>query len=346
MGGLTRRLGAGLLLMGVVLTLHGCAPARRDNAALPELSWPEAPAPARIAYAGAFRGPADLGIEKSLWQRIGEFFSGSREPRMVRPMAILGSADGERIYVADPGVRGVHRFDLRAQRYTLLHAEGTALVSPVALAEGPTGQILLADSGLARLFVLQAGAKRFSPFELSAPLTQPTGVVFDAQGTRIFVTDTAEHCIKIFSAQGEPLGRFGQRGNAEGAFNYPTGLWRDKQGRLFVTDAMNFRIQWFTPEGAFLGAFGRPGDASGSLSRPKGVASDNQGHLYVVDALFHAFQIFDETGTLLLKVGAQGRGAGEFWLPTGIYIAPDDTIYVADSHNQRVQRFRYLGGTP
>lgn len=342
----TRRVSLGGLVLGAVLLIHGCAPGVREDLVTPTRVWPEAPAPARVSYVGSFRGPADLGIGKSLWQRIGDFFSGSQEPRMVRPMAILSAAGGTQIYVADPGVKGVHRFDLDARRYTRLRAENTHLVSPIALAAGPHDQVLLADSALGRLFVLQAGAKQFTPLKLGAPLTQPTGVVFDPRSERIFVTDTAEHCVKIFAANGEPLGRFGQRGNARGAFNYPTGLWQDKQGRLFVTDAMNFRIQWFTPEGDFLGALGQPGDASGSLSRPKGVAGDSEGHIYVVDALFHAFQIFDESGALLLKVGAQGRGAGEFWLPTGIHIAPDDTIYIADSHNQRVQRLRYLGGTP
>jgi DNA-binding beta-propeller fold protein YncE len=81
------------------------------------------------------------------------------------------------------------------------------------------------------------------------------------------------------------------------------------------------------------------------LARPKGIAIDSDDHVYVVDNLFDNFQIFDEEGTALLAVGSAGQAPGEFWSPAGIDIVAD-TLFVADTYNNRIQMFRYLGGTP
>jgi DNA-binding beta-propeller fold protein YncE len=258
-------------------------------------------------------------------------------------MAVV--AVGEVIYVADPGVKGVHRFDQAAGRYDLLRGEGDMpLGSPVSLARGANGNVYGADSALGKVFVIRPGAKSVSPLALHAELRQPTGIAADPATGRLFVVDTAAHRVLAFRPDGSVESSFGGRGAGDGEFNYPTLAWRDDSGRLYVTDALNFRIQFFDAQGKFLGKFGRVGDGTGDAARQKGVATDRFGHVYIVDSLFHAFQVFDPSGRFLLSVGEPGSGRGEFWLPTGIFISENDTIYVADSYNRRVQVFRYIGG--
>jgi DNA-binding beta-propeller fold protein YncE len=339
-----------ILLAGLCTSvlLAACTPARQaaPGAAL-ERIWPEPPAAPRIRYLRSFHNAEDLGIEKSFWQRLGEFISGPASSHLVRPMAVVTDASGELIYVADPGARGVHRFDVRRGKYKLLYRDNELpLHSPVGLALGPENRVYVTDAGLGQLFMVKPEDKYLSPVTLEAELEQPTGIVVEPDTGRLYIVDTAAHAIKVFSSTGAVIGQFGGRGSGAGEFNYPTALWRDRQGRLLVTDSLNFRIQFFTTEGRFLGQFGQLGDASGDMARPKGVATDAAGHVYVVDSMFHAFQVFDETGDLLLHLGEQGHAAGEFWLPTGLFIAADDRVYVADSHNQRVQIFRYIGGKP
>lgn len=328
----------------VVLVLGGCGPRpiAREEGPLPV--WPAQPAAARIAFVKAFARPADLGIDKSLGQRLADLvFGASEEARLVRPIAVV--ALGGVLYVADPGAGGVHRFDQAAGRHDLLRAEGDVpLASPVGLARGGGGEVYVADSALGRVFVLRPGAKFATPLALRADLKQPTGIATDPATGRLFVVDTAAHRVLAFDPGGALAWSVGSRGAGDGEFNYPTLAWRDGGGRLYVTDSLNFRIQIFDERGAFLGKFGRAGDGSGDSARQKGVATDRQGHVYIVDSLFHAFQIFDRSGRFLLSVGEAGAGRGEFWLPTGIFIDGDDTIYVADTYNRRVQVFRYIGG--
>ncbi len=328
---------------GLSLLLAACATHLPEPQARAPLLWPAGPDLPRIAYVGSITRPADLGIERGFLKRIVDVVFGAPDARIVRPMAVL--AVGQVLYVADPGARGVHRFDRATGEYDLLGAEGgRVLPSPVGLAIGAAGSVLVTDSSLAGVFVIRPHARFAVPLALGATLGQPTGVAFDSNTGRLYVVDTVAHRVDVFRGDGTLETRFGRRGTGDGEFNFPTLLWRAPTGRLFVTDALNYRIQEFDAGGTYVSKFGRNGDGTGDLARQKGVATDSYGHVYVVDALFNAVQIFDPAGRYLLSFGALGQGRGEFWLPAGIFIDADDTIYVADSYNQRVQIFRYIGG--
>ena len=328
----------------LLLVAFAAAPALAEPAQ-EKLVWPQAPAQPRVEFVRSFERAADLGIGRGFFERLKDLLFGEAETRILRPMAVVAS--GGILYVADPGARGVHRFDIAGGEYALITAaDGAALPSPVGLARGAAGEVYVADSQLAQIFVIRPGAKSALALRLDVTLTQPTGIAFDAASGRLYVADTAEHRIHIFERDGSLAGSIGRRGTGDGEFNYPTYLWRTPEGRLYVTDSLNFRVQTFDARGQFVGKFGRQGDGTGDAARQKGVATDRHGHVYVVDALFHAFQIFDATGRQLLPVGQRGQERGEFWLPTGIFIDQDDgdLIYIADAYNRRIQVLRYIGG--
>lgn len=335
------------LVLCTALFTAGCATTGPDKA-IAEVAttrvWPEPPAAPRLAYVRSFTRPTDLGINKTFFERLGEFFVGASDARLIRPMGIVETSDGT-LCVADPGARGIQCFDTQRSRYSLIQGvDQTPLPSPVGLAVGGRGEVYVADSALAQVLVIEPGAKQATPLNLQSELRQPTGLAFDPSSQQLYVVDTAAHQVRVFGADGQQRASIGRRGDGDGEFNFPTMIWRDTVGRLYVTDSLNFRIQIFDAQGGFLGRFGRLGDATGDLSRPKGVATDRYGHVYVVDSMFHALQVFDRSGVLLLAVGGQGRDAGEFWLPTGLFVSVNNTIYIADSHNQRVQVLRYIGG--
>lgn len=318
-----------------------CDPAQAEQSHRKPV-WPPGAEQPRVEFVKSVSRPADLGIGKSFIDRLSDILFGSTESRILRPAAVATS--GEILFVADPGAKGVHRFDSGSGDYALVSADDAAgLPSPVGLARGASGDIYVSDSMRAQIFVIRSGTKSAVPLRLDIKLTRPSGIAFDSSGGRLYVVDTAEHRLHVFEADGSLAGSLGTRGSGDGEFNFPTCIWRTPDGRLYVTDSLNFRVQVFDARGHFLSKFGRQGDGMGDTARPKGVAIDRHGHVYVVDAIFHAFQIFDAEGRFLLPVGERGQEAGEFWLPAGIFI-DSDMIYVADSYNQRVQVFRYVGG--
>jgi len=332
-----------LFVAALCMGLSACTTTAPRAASGPAPVWPQGSAAPRIAFVQSINSAADLGIQRAMLSRIADWLFGEEETRLVRPMAVLKLADA--LYVADPGVNGVHRFDSKRGSYEVIRAAGdTVLPSPVALASSGDGSVYIADSRLGKLLRVSPGSSVAIPLALDVPVGQPTGLAFDATTQRIYVTDTLAHCVLVYSTDGRLLSRIGERGTGPGQFNFPTLLWLGPDRRLYVTDTLNFRVQVLDAEGKFITTFGRQGDSSGDAARPKGVATDSEGHIYVVDGAFHAFQIFDTAGRYLLGVGERGSDPGEFWLPAGIAIDAHDRIYIADSYNRRVQVFQYLTG--
>jgi sugar lactone lactonase YvrE len=247
------------------------------------------------------------------------------------------------LYVADPGAKALVVLDVSQPREIVIsQVGGDALVSPVVVTLGPDGGVILADSALGKVFVLDAKGAPRRVIGGEGRLGRPAGLAYDAAADRLYVADSQAHRIVVYSIDGRYIGSFGRNGAAPGEFNFPTHLALARDGSLIVQDTLNFRVQVLDREGRPLRQFGRVGDGSGEFAAPKGVAVDSEGRLYVVDALFDAVQIFAPDGTLLLGFGERGTRAGQLWLPNGIFIAPDDTVFVADAYNQRIAMFELV----
>lgn len=332
--------------LSVLLVLPGCTSSAKKSQQrqYPELVWPDKPDPPRIAFKQIIHDANDLGIEKSFFTKVAEFFMGEENITLIKPAAVAELDDGT-LFVADPGVGGVHRFNVQDGEYQLIRQKGNTLLStPVGLAVD-NDRVYVTDSSLG-VFVIEAGADEVVPVKLDPPPKRATGVAYNTKTKSLYIVDTVEHSVKVYDDQGKLINTIGKRGQEKGEFNYPTMLWLDKKQNLYVADSLNFRIQIFSADGALLRQFGEAGTATGRQSRPKGVATDKFGHIYVVDSLVHAVQVFSQEGKFLLNFGGQGGDYGEFWLPTGIFIGGknDTTIYIADSYNQRLQVFSYVGG--
>jgi DNA-binding beta-propeller fold protein YncE len=76
-------------------------------------------------------------------------------------------------------------------------------------------------------------------------------MAFDGKG-QLFVADMLNARIQVFSADGEYLRHFGERGTFPQQFENPKDLSFDSDGNLYVVDSRrpNFRV--FTPQGRLL----------------------------------------------------------------------------------------------
>lgn len=306
-------------------------------------SWPPSPERPRVRYVGELAQDGDLKPGRKPMEGLRRALFG-KEPRreMVRPLDVC-SDGGERVFVADPGARVVHVFNLGTRAYgTWAPPERSmGFRVPVGLAWDARGRLIVSDSEAALLYVFDAQGALLGTLG-EKMLQRPCGVAVDAERDRIYVADAGAHQIVVMSGDGTEIGRIGRRGTGPGEFNFPTYVVLGRDGSILVSDSLNFRVQVLDSGGGFVRQIGQKGDMPGYFGQPKGVAIDPEGHLYVVDANFEAVQIFDRDGALLMSFGREGRGAGEFWLPAGISIDASARIWIADSYNKRIQLFEYV----
>jgi DNA-binding beta-propeller fold protein YncE len=327
-----------LTICFLLLFISGCAP----KSGLPgkptgEYIWPPPPETPRIKWLTQWSDSQDIKKINPLDVIIKE----AKLDVLFRPNGVIVDKAGN-IYVADSQLHKIFVFDIEKQIMRFLGEE--ILQAPISLAiDNMRGILFVTDSGHDKVFCLDKNTgKTVLSLKTTGKFNNPSGIVYDEQRERLYVSDTKNNTVRIFDKNGNSLSTIGKKGSDDGDFSAPTYLALDGNGRLHVVDTYNGRIQIFDPEGKFVKTFGRFGDVPGSLSRPAGIGVDSEGHIYVVDTAFSNFQIFTEDGALLLWIGKKGIGAGEFSLPTGMYIDSQDRIYVTDTFNRRVQVFQYL----
>ena len=118
---------------------------------------------------------------------------------------------------------------------------------------------------------------------------RPEGLCIDAQD-RLYVADSCNHRIQIFSSDGRFLRQYGKAGKGLGELSYPYDICVDKEGRQYVCEFGNSRIQVFDANNKPIEIIGGPGAEPGWFSNPWGVALDSAGNLYVADSQNHRVQ--------------------------------------------------------
>jgi DNA-binding beta-propeller fold protein YncE len=108
----------------------------------------------------------------------------------------------------------------------------------------------------------------------------------------IYVADSCNHRIQVFSSDGKFLRQYGRAGAGPGEFSYPYDVRLDAAGLQFVCEFGNSRIQIFDSRDRPLEILGGPGGAPGQFSNPWSIALDSKGNLYVADALNNRVQKF------------------------------------------------------
>ncbi len=316
-------------LFGVLLLL-GCAPKKKEEVFV----WPPPPEKPRVVYLGSYRGEADFKRFDLLEALLGEK---KIKIELFKPYGVW--AKDEKIYVADTAFNAIFIFDLKEKKVKLIGG----FMGLIDVEGDSEGRIWASDAKAGIVYALNEEGRVLMGIGRGI-LKRPTGLAIDEKRRRIYVVDTAEHNVKVFSLDsGKHLFTIGRRGTGNGEFNFPTNIAVDRRtGNIVVVDTLNFRVQIFDSEGRFIRKFGSPGNRPGNLYRPKGVGVDSDGNIWVADAAFDNFQIFDQNGRLLLFVGGPGSGPGRFHLPAGLYIDEKDRVYVVDQFNRRVQVFQYI----
>uniref|UniRef100_A0A8L0DJR9 RING-type E3 ubiquitin transferase n=1 Tax=Oncorhynchus mykiss TaxID=8022 RepID=A0A8L0DJR9_ONCMY len=256
-------------------------------------------------------------IEDELIYRVG---TRGRDKAEFTNLQGISTSNNGRIVVADSNnqciqVRG-HQVTLGDCLYYIpspcIKIGAGRLMGPKGVAVDRNGHIITVDNKACCVFIFQANGKLVTKFgargtsdrqfteksgtnislepklSKSGPAFSPHFVAINNKN-EIVVTDFHNHSVKVYSADGEFLFKFGSHGEGNGQFNAPTGVAVDANGNIIVADWGNSRIQVFDSSGSFLSYINTTADP---LYGPQGLSLTSDGHVAVADSGNHCFKVY------------------------------------------------------
>ena len=215
---------------------------------------------------------------------------------------------------------------------------------PSSIAVDPLGNVFVADTGNDRLqkfdergrYKTEVGGFGWEPGQFN----QPSGVATGKGGLEIYVADSRNSRIQVFSSHLRLLGIVGGR-DADGSIVLGTlsGIAVTESGELMVNDLdadQLIQISTYDLEDRSFGGFGY---GAGNLSRPQAIAVDGEGRFYVADQENHRVAVFDRFGNYVGEIGK-----GTLLAPEGVCMGPRELLYVADTGHHRVLVFDRVTG--
>jgi DNA-binding beta-propeller fold protein YncE len=199
-------------------------------------------------------------------------------------------------------------------------AKSLGLRNPSQLAVGPSGAIYVTD-GNDRVTEISPAGKvvrrwgkrgsapgefRFVSGDPSDPADIHAGVAVSANGD-VYVTDSGNGRVEVFSAAGKFIRQFGTYGNGKGQFIRPADLALDKAGNVYVQDDAILRLTKFSPAGKVLwnvsGAHNSDPDLRGHYHL---AMFDAHGRLLITNDDNNRVFLLDQSGHKLDAFGAKG----------------------------------------
>jgi tripartite motif-containing protein 71 len=119
---------------------------------------------------------------------------------------------------------------------------------------------------------------------------RPTGIAIGLNGN-VYVTDTGNNRVQVFSKKGSFIRQWGSEGSNHGEFLSPIGIEKDSNGDIYVADRDNGRIQVFTPSGDYLYTLGEE-----LLDSPTDIAFLNN-QVFITDA--NGVTVLSQNGDLI-----------------------------------------------
>jgi len=216
-----------------------------------------------------------------------------------KPKGMCNDRDGN-IVLVEPHYSRVNYFSPDGKLVVQFGVDGTnsgQLAFPRGVGVNSHNEIFLSEYGkVERVQRFSAHGEKFlgsfgQPGNGAGEFNRVEGLGIDAKD-QIYLADSCNHRIQIFSADGKFLRSYGKAGNGVGELSYPYDVRVDAAGNQFVCEFGNSRIQIFDANDRPLEILGEAGGAPGQFSNPWSMAFDSKGNLYVADSQNHRVQKF------------------------------------------------------
>ncbi|MSU64079.1 MAG: ABC transporter permease subunit [Pedosphaera sp.] len=309
---LPKPIAIGLGLIGVLFST-GCQQEGADKAPLKSAFFESVQIIGNAGTAlGQFNKPRSIAVDRQdniyvadMTGRIQKFSPDGKflahwqmpETDLGKPKGMCRDTDGN-IVVIEPHYQRVNHFSTDGKLVRQWGQHGTnqgQLVLPRAIAISPKGNTYVSEyttvdrvqrfSKNGEQWISTFGVTGTHPGEFN----RAEGLGLDLAG-QIYVADSCNHRIQVFSEDGKFLRAYGRAGSRQGELSYPYDVQVDTNGNQFVCEFGNSRLQVFDPSGNSVEIIGRAGGAPGEFNNPWSIALDSKGNLYVADSKNHRVQ--------------------------------------------------------
>jgi len=204
------------------------------------------------------------------------------------------------IVVVEPHYMRVNHFSPEGKLVSQWGIKGTnegRLMFPRSVAVNSRGEFFVSEYGLVeRVQHFSKDGKTFvksfgKPGEGAGEFNRAEGLGIDLKN-QIYVADSCNHRVQIFSNEGTFLSSYGKAGSGVGELSYPYDVRVDSTGLQFVCEFGNSRVQVFDAKNQSVEILGEASAAPGQFANPWSLDLDSHGNLYVADALNHRVQKF------------------------------------------------------
>jgi DNA-binding beta-propeller fold protein YncE len=281
--------------------------------------------------------------------------AGQAQGQFNQPRGIAVAEDGA-IYVVDSGNARVQRFtpdgifDLTfgsqgSAEGQFGRFQGSTISGPGGIAIGSNGNIYVADTWNHRVqvftpageFVTAWGSFFDAADDPLASQANP-GLFYGPRDIAVhdglvYVTDTGNERVQVFTEEGKFVQMFGSFGSDQGQLVEPFGIDVAEDGTVLVADSHNARIARFTSEGEPLDAWPVPSWQGQTFFEPY-LRVGPDGKVYVSTSVLGTVSLFDQDG---VELGTLPGASLE--RPYGIAVLPDsEQLLVSDGRLNAVVR--------
>ncbi|CAF4565820.1 unnamed protein product [Rotaria socialis] len=216
---------------------------------------------------------------------------------------------------------------------------------------------VLIDEATRYLFISDRDNKRVVRCSSEQPSSTPEiiiseidcyGIAMDQKGN-LYVTNVANHEVRMYSKDGFSLRRVVAGGNSKGKdldqLDYPTYITVDNNDSIYVSDNGNNRIMKWpngAREGIVMATTQTNSDKNTSSCGLRGIAVDQRGTLYVAEMFNHRVTQWcheSNKGVTIVEGGKKRLRTHQLLCPVGLTLDASDSLYIADSNNNCVLRF-------
>jgi ABC-type Fe3+ transport system permease subunit/sugar lactone lactonase YvrE len=220
----------------------------------------------------------------------------------------MGRDHDSNIIVIEPHYQRLNHFSTEGKLLAQWGQKGTnsgQLIMPRAVAVNSHGEIFVSEYGaverVQRFRLKRTNTEKPTACEVEflggvghagtgpGEFNRPEGLCIDAQD-RLYVADSCNHRIQVFSSDGQFLRAYGKAGKGLGELSYPYDICVDKAGRQYVCEFGSSRLQVFDANDRPIEIIGGPGAEPGRFANPWGLALDSSENLYVADSQNHRVQ--------------------------------------------------------